>query len=107
MTGDVATTSAHGPIRWVAVTEGKGCRDVLARKRAGKERRSHCAAGGINSTEFSARPYVGKSRGPHRGTGAAIAMCANGIPVQRCRCWSWLHGDCYRPASELALVRSN
>ena len=105
--GDMATTSAHGPIRCVAVTEGKGCMDVLVRRRAGKEQRSHCAGGGINSTEFLARTCVGKSRAPHRRTGAAAAVCANGIPVQTCRCGSWLHGECYRPASDLALVMSN
>lgn len=86
--GDVASTLAHGPIRWVAVTEGKGCRDVLARIKAGKEQCSCCAGGGINSTEFLARPCIGKNHGPHWGMGAAIAMCANGIPAQTCRCWS-------------------
>ena len=33
----MATTSVHGPIWWVAITETKGCRDGLVKKRAGKE----------------------------------------------------------------------
>lgn len=97
---DLAATLTYGPSRWVAITESEGCRDVLARKRAGKERLSHCAGPGINSTEFSARPCAGKSPGPHQDTGAAVAVCANGIPVQPQRCWSWLPGDHYHPASD-------
>lgn len=91
--GDVATTLAHSPIRWVAIAAGKGCRDVLVRKRAGKQ--------------FSARFCAGKSCGPHQGMGVAIAVCVQIGPQTRCCCWNWLSGDCSHLASDFTLVRSS